>query len=69
MDTEKYCKTLDNLDKKEAIRAIHEAYLQLDSMGLDVTINDRGNYLTYDNRIVLVNLKNCLAKAGHIGFN
>lgn len=65
MDTEKYCNNLESLDKKEAIKAIHEAYLQLNALGKLVNIDG----LTYDNKSVLINLQKCLAKAGHIGFN
>jgi hypothetical protein len=67
MDTEKYCEKLNCLDKTEAIRAIHEAYLQLKAMG--EIVNDRESYQVYDNRPVLKNLKKCLVSAGHIGFN
>jgi len=66
MDTENYCKTLDNLNKIKAINAIHQAYLQLEAMGKG--INDRDSYTYYDNRPVLKSLKECLKNAGHIGF-
>ena len=61
MDTENYCKTLDNLDKIQAIRAIHEAYLQLKAM-------EKDNYILWDNKTVLNSLQKCLIDAGHIGF-
>jgi hypothetical protein len=62
MDTENYCKTLDKLDTAKAIRAIHEAYLQLEA------IDKYDNSINWDNRWAIRNLKACLKDAGHIGF-
>ena len=62
MDTEKYCKTLDNLDKTRAIRAIHEAYLQLKAIS-------KGESLAqFDNKCAINSLRKNLEDAGHIGF-
>lgn len=68
MDTEKYCKNLDKLDPEQAIRAIHEAFLQLDSIGVIAVVESKDGQV-YDNRSVLESLKKCLESAGHLGFN
>ena len=65
MHTELYCKTLDNLEKIESIRAIHEAYLQLNA----IEKRFEGDCVIYNNKPVLRNLQKCLENAGHIGFN
>ena len=66
MDTEKYCSNLENLDKTQAIRAIHEAYLQLKAIKAYEHIKS-DNW--FDNEPILRNLEKCLESAGHIGFN
>jgi hypothetical protein len=61
MHTEIACSDLDKLDRVKAIRAIHEAYLQLkavDRYGADNLFNER----------VVASLAECLKDAGHIGF-
>lgn len=65
MHTELYCKSLDKLDKKKAIQAIHQAYLQLEALD---GVDDMDSYIHFDNRPVLRQLKTCLKNAGHIGF-
>lgn len=65
MHTEEYCKTLDALDRVQAIRAIHQAYLQL--MALNDSIRTAGAEM--DNVPALGALYDCLATAGHIGFS
>ena len=62
MHTETYCKTLAALDPVKAIRAIHQAYLQLAALSRSVDCGD------YDNRPALDALADCLADAGHPGF-
>ena len=68
MDTEQYCKQLHALDPVDAIRAIHEAYLQLKAMS-----DSKGRVCvdgqTYDNKPALRSLRKCLQDAGHIGFD
>jgi hypothetical protein len=64
MHTDKYCDNLDNLDRAKAIRAIHEAWLQLSAMGHRPEINGT----TYDNVPALHALADCLHEAGHMGF-
>lgn len=61
MDTDRYCTTLDQLDRAEAIQAIHAAWLQLracDQLGTDA-----------DNGPVIARLEACLRAAGHLGFD
>ena len=62
MHTEMYCETLDALDPVKAIRAIHQAYLQLAALSNSVDLDG------YDNRPALDALAECLADAGHPGF-
>lgn len=62
MDTERYCKTLDKLDKTKAIRAIQEAYLQLKSL------DTWENKIHWNNQPTIKALEDCLKDAGHIGF-
>jgi hypothetical protein len=57
--TETFCDTLDSLDARQAIRAIHQAYLQFSAV---VANCDTGHY---DNAPAIAALKACLAKAGH----
>lgn len=68
MDTEIYCKSLDNLNKKRAIQAIHEAYLQLSAIGETINDSKKTDFLIYDNRSAIKRLEECLRDAGHIGF-
>jgi cystathionine beta-lyase/cystathionine gamma-synthase len=63
MNTEKYCKNLENLDKIKAIRAIHEAYLQLRSL------DTYENRMHWNNQPAISALEECLEDSGHIGFN
>lgn len=64
MHTEIFCRTLPDLDRVEAIRAIHQALLQIEAMGTRVEAGGT----TYDNAPALAALSACLTKAGHIGF-
>ena len=59
MHTETYCATLQDLDPVAAIRAIHEAYLQLKAMTANCDV------APYDAGPALEALKECLAQAGH----
>lgn len=59
MDTERYCTSLDNLDRTKAIRAIQQAYLQL--AALDAYVDCEA----YDNAPALNALLECLRDAGH----
>ncbi len=63
MDTERYCLTLDALDRVQAIRAIQQAYLQLSAT------RDAARAEGYDNDPALHHLHLCLKAAGHIGHN
>ena len=62
MHTEQYCKTLESLDPIKAIRAIHEAFLQLAALTSHI---DCGSF---DNTPSLSSLRECLKEAGHVGF-
>lgn len=62
MHTEIYCETLAALDPVKAIRAIHQAHLQLAALTRSVDLEG------YDNKPVLDALAQCLADAGHPGF-
>ncbi len=62
MHTELYCATLDRLDPVQAVRAIHQAYLQLRAVDTACDVEP------YDNAPALDALKACLAQAGHPGF-
>lgn len=53
--TELYCESLDDLDKMEAIRAIHQAWIQLQAQVSP----------SYDNAPAIEALRRCLAAAGH----
>lgn len=59
MDTERYCTSLDKLDRVQAIRAIHEAFLQLAALG---------DCSPYDNAPAMRSMADCLIAAGHMGF-
>lgn len=63
MDTERYCLTLENLDRAKAIRAIQAAYLQL------AATMHAADSEGYDNGPAAAALVACLKDAGHIGFN
>jgi hypothetical protein len=62
MHPELYCKNLDSLEPIKAIRAIHQAYLQLRALTENVDCEH------YDNQPALTELEDCLRMAGHIGF-
>jgi len=62
MHTEKYCKTLDRVDPVAAIRAIHEALLQL------MAVQKMGVCEDLDNWPAIASLSACLKDAGHIAF-
>lgn len=64
MHTEIYCETLENLDKVKAIRAIHQALLQL--VAIENTSTSSGN--DYDNMPAILALRELMADAGHIAF-
>lgn len=61
MHTELYCPKLGELDVAKAIRAIHEAYLQLRAADTDTSE-------ALDHRPALESLADCLAQAGHPAF-
>lgn len=60
MHTEIYCETLENLDKVKAIRAIHQALLQL--VAIETGSDD------VDNFPAMLALRELMADAGHIAF-
>lgn len=60
MHTDIYCTTLDNLGRAKAIRAIHQAYLQLRAIGAYVE--------DFNNQPAMDALVDCLKDAGHPGF-
>lgn len=62
MDTERYCETLGALDPAQAIRAIHQAWLQLSAL------SEIASAESYDNTPALAALAQCLSDAGHMGF-
>ncbi len=62
MHTEKYCDTIDSLHRAQAIRAIHQAWLQLRALTNSVDCD------CYDNRPTMAALADCLRAAGHPGF-
>jgi hypothetical protein len=62
MHTETYCATLDRLDTVQAVRAIHQAYLQLRAVDRNCDVQH------YDNGPALEALAMCLAQAGHPAF-
>ena len=61
MSTERYCETLDNLDRAKAIRAIHEALIQLQAA-------KAGRLDNLDHGPALESLNDCMKDAGHPGF-
>ena len=61
MHTEMYCESPNKLDRIKAIRAIHEAYLQLSALTANI---DCGHY---NNRQALESLADCLRQAGFQG--
>lgn len=62
MHTEIYCQTLEDLPKEKAIRAIHQAWLQLNAT------NNQARREGYDNAPAIEALGECLKAAGHVGF-
>jgi hypothetical protein len=62
MHTEAYCTTLPALDPVAAIRAIHQAFLQLSAVAANCDTEP------YDNGPALADLAICLKAAGHPGF-
>lgn len=62
METERYCTKLESLSRVDAIRAIHQAYLQLAALDHNV------DCAPYDNAPALAALRNVLRDAGHPGF-
>ena len=63
MDTERYCLTLDNLDRGQAIRAIHQALLQL-AATMPAALAEG-----FDNVPAIQSLVQCMKDAGHMGYN
>lgn len=63
MHTETACLSLDALDQVQAIRAIHQAYLQL------AATTPAASAEGFDNVPAARALVACLKAAGHIGFN
>lgn len=63
MHTELYCANLSALDPIKAIRAIHQAWLQLAALNTNVDCE------SFDNAPALASLAQCLVDAGHAGFN
>lgn len=64
--TEMHCAALGELTREDAIRAIHAAYLQLMAVGTRAESAATGTML--DNRPAIYALRECLRKAGHLGF-
>lgn len=62
MTTHEFCRSLDMLERKPAINAIHEAWLQLTALTDNVDCED------YDNKPAIASLEACLSVAGHVGF-
>lgn len=62
MDTERYCETLEKVDRRDAIRAIHQAWLQLSALNNNVDCEH------FDNEPALSALAEVLRVAGHPGF-
>jgi hypothetical protein len=62
-DTDRYCFALDNLDRAKAIRAIHQALLQLQALA---NVADENSF---DNAPAIEALTECMADARHIGFD
>lgn len=60
--TETYCETLGNLDRARAIRAIHEAHLQLAALTRQCDCEH------FDNAPAITALADCLREAGHTGY-
>lgn len=63
MHTETACLSLDALDRVQAIRAIHQAYLQL------AATMPAADAEGFDNAPAARALAACLKAAGHIGFD
>ncbi len=62
MHTELYCQSLGSLDRTKAIRAIHEALIQLQAATAD---DGRAR----DHTGAIASLRACMVQAGHIGFD
>lgn len=62
MHTELYCTNLDDLDNVKAIRAIHQAYLQLKAT--KELVEEDG----FDNETAMNALEKCLSEVGHKTF-
>lgn len=62
MQTETYCCTLSALDPVKAIRAIHQALIQLSALDSSVDCQH------FDNGPALADLRDCMKQAGHMGF-
>lgn len=62
MRTEIYCETLAALDPVKAIRAIHQALIQLGALDSSVDCQH------FDNAPALADLRDCMKQAGHMGF-
>ena len=62
MHTELYSTTLDELDSVQALRAIHQAWLQL------TAVSPASLAEGFDNWPALASLAACLRAAGHSGF-
>lgn len=66
MHTEIFCNNLDKLDKVKAIRAVHQAYLQL--AAIDAIVESDENIM-FANGPVIARLAEVLADAGHPAFD
>lgn len=66
-----YCKTLDALDRAEAVNALHQALMQLTAAqkGTDRLNAENRSALQLDHRPAIAEITRLLAKAGHIGFD
>ena len=62
MTSELACKTLNNLSRVDAIRAIQQAYLQLKAL------DDNVDCEHFDQQPALKALRNCLIQAEHMGY-
>lgn len=62
MHTETYCATLGSMSRVAAIRAIHQAWLQLTALSANVDCEH------FDNAPAIQSLAAALRDAGHPGF-
>ena len=71
--THEVCNTLNNLDREQAICAIHCAWIQLRALDQAIKYADDESDICsdlghYDQKPALLRLEACLRQAGHPGF-